>query len=71
MSVIQLILLKIKKHTVILTMMVLLISVSFARNVYPLKDDMNSCMKCHTDAKKIKSLYIPPKIEFKELEGEG
>jgi uncharacterized protein YxeA len=34
-------------------------------------DPKNSCVQCHTNAKKIQSLYVPPKIEFKQDEGEG
>lgn len=30
-----------------------------------------SCVRCHTDELRIKSLYKPPKIEFKVEEGEG
>ena len=29
------------------------------------------CVKCHTDEEKIRSLYVPPKIEVEAEEGEG
>lgn len=29
------------------------------------------CIDCHTDKEKIKSLFKPPKIDFKVEEGEG
>jgi hypothetical protein len=30
-----------------------------------------ACVGCHTDETKIKSLYVPPEVEFKIEEGEG
>ena len=33
--------------------------------------ESSGCTVCHTDSAKIKSLYVPPKIEFKVEAGEG
>lgn len=78
MRFIRLFLLRMKAHIAVSSMMFLLVFfcfVCFVKNVYSLKGmtgkNMTGCIECHTDEKKIKSLYVPPKIEFKEEEGEG
>jgi hypothetical protein len=48
---------------------ILILAVFFAVSAGARED--TGCIKCHTDAEKIRSLYIPPKIEFKQDEGEG
>ena len=59
-----------KKHTLVFSITALVLFAFFPKNVYSLKDG-NTCVQCHTDEQKIRSLYVPPKIEFREEEGEG
>ena len=42
-----------------------------AANTNSSQNRLNMCVDCHTDAKKIKSLYTPPDVEIKVEEGEG
>jgi len=34
-------------------------------------EEESGCVACHTDAAKLKALYVPPKIQFKMEAGEG
>jgi hypothetical protein len=57
-----------KRHTALFITTVVLAVVSAASS---LAREDTGCITCHSDEQKIKSLYIPPKIEFKKEEGEG
>ncbi|OQY53723.1 MAG: hypothetical protein B6245_22500 [Desulfobacteraceae bacterium 4572_88] len=59
-----------KQPLILFSVIALAFFAFFGKNVYSLKDG-NTCVKCHTDEQKIRSLYMPPKIEFREEEGEG
>jgi len=48
--------------------LIILTMVLIAVPVYSPSADSNSCVICHTDGAKLKSLVIPPKIH---AEGEG
>jgi hypothetical protein len=61
---------KISMRTVLITMAVLLF-LSAGPTAPPAAGDGSSCVECHTNPKKIKSLYTPPKINFVVEEGEG
>ncbi|QTA92435.1 Uncharacterized protein dnm_085150 [Desulfonema magnum] len=64
---------RIKAHLFVFATIFLVVFVCFiclVKNVYSLKN-VNGCIECHTDEKKIRSLYMPPKINFKAEEGEG
>jgi len=60
-----------KKHLLLLSAAAALsvFFILFLQSVYS-HQNSSTCITCHTDENKIKSLYKPPKIEFKE-EGEG
>jgi len=57
-----------KKLVPLLTIVIAVFAYSFPN---PLAQEESSCVRCHTDEARIKSLYVPPKLEFKVEEGEG
>jgi hypothetical protein len=59
-----------KAATVALTIAALLL-LSVPADTTGSTDQESSCVQCHTNAQKIRSLYVPPKIDFKQDEGEG